>query len=585
MGKKIAITGVNSYFARTVLPILENDPEVEEIIGIDVRPFHGGYKKVRFYKEDIRSGKLFEILEGVDTVYHLAYIVGEIHDKEKTRDININGSKNVFQAAAKNHVRKVIYTSSMTAYGSHPDTPLGLTEEHPLRGNKDSYYASSKVEVENFVRKFFSAHPEIILTVIRAGLLAGPHMNNFFSKLWSMKISSLPMGRNAHNQLIHEKDLGRALYLACEKDIPGVYNVAADDAVATKWMFQKAGVIIIPMPALLLKLILNIAFKLRLMPASQGWASLSEYTIFGNCDKFKEATGWQPAYSSEETFYSYLEGRKRDAKDTAIQSFLSWLYKRGDLMRPNLKILDINFMLGKNPVTRKLHPWMDPKKNSMSYLPINKSLEEQGNTVLPPQVLFDFIDQASHHVIMDTCGCRLANRCEHFTHEVGCLFMGETALKMPHGVSRRVTRDEARAHAEKAINLGLVPMTGKVRVDNFIFLTPDKQKLLSVCFCCHCCCMMGYLRHIPAPHLDGVMQPIEGLKIEVTDDCRGCGTCVEYCRFDAITIENGKAVHSDMCRGCGRCERYCPNGAIRITLENPEFVDQAKKRIANYTRI
>ena len=49
MGKTIAITGINSYFASTILPKLQNDPDIEKIIGIDVTPWKGGYNKVVFY--------------------------------------------------------------------------------------------------------------------------------------------------------------------------------------------------------------------------------------------------------------------------------------------------------------------------------------------------------------------------------------------------------------------------------------------------------------------------------------------------------------------------------------------------------
>ena len=129
MGKKVAITGVTSYFASTLLPKLQADNDVEEIIGIDTRPWTGGYNKVTFYREDIRSDKMVSLLQGVDTVYHLAYIVGEIQDKQQTLDININGSKNVFQACAKNKVKKVVYTSSMTTYGSHKNNILGFKED------------------------------------------------------------------------------------------------------------------------------------------------------------------------------------------------------------------------------------------------------------------------------------------------------------------------------------------------------------------------------------------------------------------------------------------------------------------------
>ena len=581
MGKIVAVTGVNSYFASTILPRLQADPEVESIIGIDVTPWKGGFDKVRFFKEDIRSQKIADILKGVDTVYHLAFVVGEIKDKEKTFDININGSKNVFSACAKNRVRKVIYTSSMTVYGAHKNNPLGFTEESPLAKNADNYYNSSKVDVENFVTDFFKSHPDIILTVIRAGLLCGPKINNMFSKLWEMKVTSLPLGRESYNQFIHEDDLGEALYLAYTKDIPGIYNVTADDAVATRWCFTKSGALIIPLPTPVLRLVANLAFMIGLFPASGGWASVSEYTIFGLSEKFKAATGWKPRYSSEETFLSYLASRKRDAKDNFIQATLSWVFKSGVRIKPTMAVLNI-FRLGKVPKVREMIPWMKHEKNSMTYLPINKSLGQVANEAMPAQVVHDFIDRAKIHVIMDSCGCRLAGKCEHFTASVGCLFMGDTALKMPHGVSRRVTKEEAHKHVDRAVEVGLVPMTGKVRVDNFIFLTPDESRLLSVCFCCPCCCMMTAFQHIPGDYLDGIMPRIEGLEIRVTDKCVGCGKCLETCGFKAISIVNGRAVHDDHCRGCGRCERTCPNGAVSITIANKNYIKDVENRISSY---
>jgi UDP-glucose 4-epimerase len=94
--------------------------------------------------------------------------------------------------------------------------------------------------------------------------------------------------------------------------------------------------------------------------------------------------------------------------------------------------------------------------------------------------------------------------------------------------------------------------------------------------------MMRFYKHIPTEQLDGVMAPVEGLSVQVTEDCVGCGTCLEYCIFDAIRLEDGAAVHSDRCRGCGRCEANCPNDAVSISIENPNVVEDVKNRIESY---
>ncbi len=584
MGKTVAITGINSYFASTLLPKLEEDPTVDKIIGIDLTPWKGGSSKVEFHKEDIRSENLLKIFKGVDVVYHLAFIVGEIQNKKMTFDININGSRNVFNACVENKVKKVIYTSSATVYGSHEDNPSVFYEDSPLRINEDNYYSKSKVEVENFVSDFFKEHPEIKLTIIRAALLFGPNINNMFSKLYELPVSALPMGSKAGNQYIHEEDLGTALHIAYEKDIPGIYNVGADDSLPTAESFKKGGVMIIRAPLALLKPLVNIGFKLRMFPAGGSWASMSMYSIFINSDKFKNSTGWKPKYSSPETFDHFLESRKRYRKDNLFFTVLSWAFRQSYLLVPYFKGLNIIFMLGKIPGVRKVFSWTSTKKNSMTYLPVNKSLQKNADTVLPPQVLFDIIDKSSIFYLLDTCGCRNAQKCEHFPYEVGCLFMGESAKKLPAGIGHMVSKEKAIAHAKKAIDLGLVPLTGKVRVDNSLFFVRDKKKLLTVCFCCHCCCMMRSFKYTPGKHLDDVMTPVEGLKIEVTEDCIGCSTCIETCPFEAISI-NGKAVHSEQCRGCGRCERFCPNKAVKISIDNPNFREDVEKRIESYVEI
>jgi len=584
MGKTIAITGINSYIAPPLLKKLDEDQDVEKIIGIDISPWKGGSKKVSFFREDIRSDAIADILSGVDTVYHLAFIVSEIKDKSKTFDINIEGSKNIFRACVKNKVKKVIYTSSNTVYGGHKENPLYQNEESALYKNEDSYYNKSKIEVETFVRDFFKDHPEILLTVLRPALVFGPTVNNMFSEFYSTKVTSLPLGASPHIHLVHEDDLGEAMYLCLTNDLPGIYNVGANDAMSVHKSFRMAGVKVIPMPAFILKRLADIAFKVGLLPASSGWVSVSSFTIFSDNHKFKNATGWEPEYSSEETFVSYLDFQKQFKDKKLKHKLISFMFKRRLLVNMFLKILHGSFKFVSLPGIRKISPWIDPKKNSMTYLPINESLIAQEEALLP-DVVHRFIDESEHHVVMNKCGCRFGNKCENHTEDVGCLFIGESALDMAGGISRQVTKEEAHAHVEKAISAGLVPMTGKVRVDNDLFLIPDRKQLLSVCFCCHCCCMMTFFRHTPSEQLDGVMLPAEGLEIEVTDDCVGCGTCVETCGFEAITIENGKAVHGDICRKCGRCERTCPNNAVKISLHNPDAVEDIAKRIHKYTSI
>jgi heterodisulfide reductase subunit A-like polyferredoxin len=73
-----------------------------------------------------------------------------------------------------------------------------------------------------------------------------------------------------------------------------------------------------------------------------------------------------------------------------------------------------------------------------------------------------------------------------------------------------------------------------------------------------------------------------GLKVAVTDDCSGCGTCVEEaCLFQAVSLEDDRAViNDDVCRACGRCVSLCPEEAVEIIIEDPEYIEKTIEHLA-----
>ncbi|MBF0119630.1 MAG: hypothetical protein HQK79_12395 [Desulfobacterales bacterium] len=237
------------------------------------------------------------------------------------------------------------------------------------------------------------------------------------------------------------------------------------------------------------------------------------------------------------------------------------------------------FKLSKFEFVRNLMPEFDPDKTNISWIPINKKIEGKKEIALPEEILGKLIEKAKHRVIVNFCGCRSASSCKNYSSDIGCLMMGESALLIPGKSSREVGVEEAKAHVRKAIDLGLVPITGKARIDNDIFMIPDEGKLLTVCFCCECCCITRFTRYLPPDLMDKLHHPVEGLSIEVTDACVGCGKCVNKCYLRAIEIQNDKAVIGTMCRVCGRCAMICPTKAIKLKLNNDRAVEDVVNRI------
>ncbi len=49
------------------------------------------------------------------------------------------------------------------------------------------------------------------------------------------------------------------------------------------------------------------------------------------------------------------------------------------------------------------------------------------------------------------------------------------------------------------------------------------------------------------------------------EKCTGCGTCVDVCPVEAITVENDVAVVDEAeCVECGACADECPNDALSL---------------------
>jgi len=307
----VAITGVSSYFAHGLLPLLEADRRIERIVGLDIKPPRRQASKLDFHRGDVRDPGIGEFFEKADTVVHLAFIVDEMKDKSVSRAINVDGTRNVLRALEGKPVRKILYTSSIASYGAHPDNPVGLTEDRPLRPTEDCYYSVDKVEVEKVFEEFHGRHSEIVLTIFRPSLIFGPNIQNMFSKMFGFKVLPTLLGRDPMIQFLHEDDLSRALHQAIVEDHPGIFNIAGKDPVPMSRLLRLTGSLALPLPSSLAKAGANLLFRLGWMPFSQAWVSMQEYPITVNTARFEKEFGWTAQHTTEETFRSFLAARGR----------------------------------------------------------------------------------------------------------------------------------------------------------------------------------------------------------------------------------------------------------------------------------
>lgn len=312
---KVAITGACSTLARSVISLLDQDHRVESILALDVRPYHGvPSAKIQYKKIDIRDiDALYTAFTDMDAVVHLAFIVvAKVPDMPEICAINIDGSKNVAQAAADSGVKKLVYTSSVAAYGMLPGNPLVFTEDMPIQGekNKKNYYPYTKAAVEKFMADFAETHPQLIITRFRSHLLAGPNFlrysgNLFFvpdltkssKSYWGFR----PEGPNGSLlQYTHEQDLANAIRHALHNPMPGAYNIAGEPMDLEGYLRERGRKFRqIPWGAVygLAGLLSPFSARMRL---AKSWMIGFKYRNIMDCSKLKQAGFAEPLHTTLE---------------------------------------------------------------------------------------------------------------------------------------------------------------------------------------------------------------------------------------------------------------------------------------------
>lgn len=312
---RVAVTGITGQFGIALARRLEAEPGVEEIVGVARRPFDPaslGLSKVTYRRGDVRDAGLREVFAGCQAVVHLAFVIVGGRDRGERRAINIEGSRNVFASAAEAGARKVLYASSIAAYGAHPDNPEPITEDHPTRGNPDVAYSAEKAEVEQVLDLFGKEHPQITVTRFRPGVVVGPgsgdprgYLPGFLGRLpvfasWFPRVVPNPvLGGRLLLQFTHEADVAEAFRLALVSDAPGAFNLAGDGALGARDIASIFRARTVPVVLVGARQLVDAAWRLRLSPWPGEWVTLARYPILVDTTRAKAVLGWEPRYTSE----------------------------------------------------------------------------------------------------------------------------------------------------------------------------------------------------------------------------------------------------------------------------------------------
>jgi UDP-glucose 4-epimerase len=328
----VAITGPTGEIGQAVVGALERSREVGRIVGMARRPFdpHArGWKKVSYVRGDVLDRDAVDsLVRGADVVVHLAFMI--MGGAKESRTVNLEGSRNVFEATTAAGCKRLVYASSVAAYGFHGESPQPLTEDTPASGTSAHYYSAQKAEVEALLADTLSGAANASY-VFRPSIVGGPHAPLLIDSLPYTQISErlpapvlalldgVPILKpvlpdpGVPFQLVHHDDVASAMRSAVlGRGEPGAYNLAASGQLTIKLLADELGWYSIPVPELALDAAAETIARLGFLPAQAQWIAAFREPVIMSTSKARRELRWRPRHDALQTLRETISAARLD---------------------------------------------------------------------------------------------------------------------------------------------------------------------------------------------------------------------------------------------------------------------------------
>jgi UDP-glucose 4-epimerase len=309
------ITGISRHLAGRLAQLLEADPEIESIVGVDVEEPEVDLERTEFVHADIRNPLIAKVLERseVDTLVHLNIIARptRVGGRSAMKEINVIGSLQLLAACQRAPaLRRVIVKSTTAVYGADPKDPALFTEGLAFGATPAKGYAKDAVEIEQYARDFGRRRPDVALTVLRFANFMGSQIETPLTRYFSSPVVPTAMGYDPRIQFVHEDDAVEVLYRATHDDHPGIFNVAGDGVLLLSQAIRICGKV--PLPVIL-PLTSPLAAAFRRLRVVDFPADQVRFLIYGRVadnERLKCEFGYTPAYTSRAALEEFVAGNR-----------------------------------------------------------------------------------------------------------------------------------------------------------------------------------------------------------------------------------------------------------------------------------
>ena len=334
-GLTVAVTGPTGDLGIALVSALERSRRVKRIVGMARRPFDPasqGWRKTDYRQGDVQDkASVRDAVKGADVVVHLAFTV--VQASAARYAFNVDGSRNVFEAAVGGGADRICYASSVAAYGFHDDNPDWLTEDVPPRGTSAMAYSAQKAEVEKVLGQVLMKTERTSAWVFRPCIVAGPTANTFLREIPYFRLGErlpdpvrrflqgMPVLRpvipdaGPSFQLVHEDDVASAFVAgALGRGKPGPYNLAARGRLTLGDVADALGWYTFPLPDAAVETTAEVVARVPGLPAEVSWLQAARKPVWMRTTRAQKELGWKPKHTAKATLKQMIEAY-RDGQD------------------------------------------------------------------------------------------------------------------------------------------------------------------------------------------------------------------------------------------------------------------------------
>lgn len=323
--RRFLVTGGAGFLGQALMRRLLDDGHDVRVIDVAARPPELAGLKIDYVHADIRDAAAVDrAVVGCDCILHAAAALPILRSRKVIRSVNVDGTRNLLDAAVKHKVLSFVFVSSTAVYGLHKTHPI--TEENPMI--PIGPYGESKVDAEKLCASY---RDRVHVAIIRPKTFLGQGRLGVFEILfdWIHDGKRIPLIGKGHNkyQLLDVEDLVDAMLLAAfHPKGSDTFNVAAAEFGTLREdltpLFAAAGhpPRFLPTPRRTTIAALFVLDKLRLSPLTRWHYGTMSSDSYVETDKARRLLGWRPKRSNQATLlaaYTWYHAHHDEVHATA----------------------------------------------------------------------------------------------------------------------------------------------------------------------------------------------------------------------------------------------------------------------------